>query len=356
MSLTQSSFYLDNSYLQGIKTTAKTDKNEAMKQVAEQFESLFLKEIISTMRKASFGGGMGDESQGMEHYQGMYDNQLAVVLAKRGGIGLADRLTRQLGSSMRLQGDENNPDQLKTQSILPLNLKVPQRDLSLNAVTAQAQALPLPKENKAEKQQEAQLFPMQGVDTRRQFNRNIVKTKMIDDAFSNVVAPTQSATITNFVQSIISVADKAAKQLGVDPQVLISQSALETGWGKHIPKHTDGSSSFNLFGIKANSGWQGKTVTVETKEFEHGRFVTREATFRAYNSEEASLNDYVKFIQNNPRYQQALNVSSDSAQYLQELQKAGYATDPKYAHKIQNIMQRLNTNIEIALNRRGIKT
>jgi flagellar protein FlgJ len=349
MSSTQASFYLDNSYLQGIKTTAKTDKNEAMKQVAEQFESLFLKEIISTMRKASFGGGMGDESQGMEHYQGMYDNQLAVVLAKRGGIGLADRLTRQLGSSMRLQGDENNPDQLKTQSILPLNLKVPQRDLSLNAVTAQAQALPLPKVNKAEKQQEAQLFPMQGVDTRRQFNHNIEKTKI-------VVTPTQNPTITNFAQPIMSVANKAAKQLGVDPQVLISQSALETGWGKHIPKHTDGSSSFNLFGIKANNGWQGKTVTVETKEFEHGRFVTREATFRAYNSEEASLNDYVKFIQNNPRYQQALNVSGDSAQYLQELQKAGYATDPKYAHKIQNIMQRLNTNIEIALNRRGTKT
>jgi flagellar protein FlgJ len=354
MSPTQANFYLDNSYLQGIKSTAKTDKNEAMKQVAEQFESLFLKEMISTMRKASFGGGMGDEGQGMEHYQGMYDNQLAVVLAKRGGIGLADRLTRQLGSSMRLQSDKNNSDQLKAQSILPLNLKVPQRDLSVNAVTAQA--LPLPKVNKAEIQQEAQLFPMQGVDARRQFNRNIVEIKIIDNAFSNVVTPKQNPTITNFVKSIISKADKAAKQLGVDPKVLISQSALETGWGKHIPKHIDGSSSFNLFGIKANNGWQGKTVTIETKEFEHGRFVTREATFRAYNSEEASLNDYVKFIQNNPRYQQALTVSGDSAQYLQELQKAGYATDPKYAHKIQNIMQRLSTNIKIALNRRGTKT
>jgi flagellar protein FlgJ len=354
MSPPQANFYLDNSYLQGIKSTAKTDKNVAMKQVAEQFESLFLKEMISTMRKASFGGGMGDEGQGMEHYKGMYDNQLAVVLAKRGGIGLADRLTRQLGSSMRLQSDKDNSDQLKAQSILPLNLKVPQRDLSVNAVTAQA--LPLPKVNKAEIQQEAQLFPMQGVDTRRQFNRNIVKTKMIDEAFSNVVAPTQSATITNFVQSIMFAADKAAKQLGVDSQVLISQSALETGWGKHIPKYTDGSSSYNLFGIKANKGWQGKTITVETKEFEHGRFVTKEATFRAYNSEEASLNDYVKFIQNNPRYQQALNVSGNSAQYLQELQKAGYATDPKYAHKIQQIMQGQTLTSAITINRRGIKT
>ncbi len=340
MKMADNSFYLDFSQLEKIKSTASNQHDKAVKQVAEQFESLFLKQIISTMRKASFGGGLGEDSFATDHYKDMYDNQIATLLAKRGGIGLADRLTRQLGSSMRLQGNENNPAQIHNQPVLPSQLKMPSRPMQAEAAqttnnpfTAQSSANSGKQAaNIAATEAEAVTIPLQGFDADRMFSQSLLKNQQIDNALQNTKAP------QDFVNQLLPHATNAANQLGVDPQVLIAQSALETGWGQKIPRYADGSSSFNLFGIKAGANWQGKTVTITTTEFEQGRFVKKQAVFRAYDNVQQSMQDYVRFIQQNPRYQGALNASSNSAQYLQELQKAGYATDPEYADKIQRIM------------------
>ena len=129
--------------------------------------------------------------------------------------------------------------------------------------------------------------------------------------------------------------------MGIDPAVLVAQSALETGWGKKVIQADQGS-SFNLFGIKADGRWDGKAATVSTVEFRDGLAVLEKASFRAYDSLSGSFNDYVDFLKSNPRYQQALDKVSDNKEFLAELQDAGYATDPKYAEKILGILGRNN--------------
>ncbi len=141
-----------------------------------------------------------------------------------------------------------------------------------------------------------------------------------------------------FVRTLLPHAQRAAQQLGVTPQVLLAQAANETGWGKAVPLHTDGSSGHNLFGIKADAHWQGARITASTVEFENGIAVRKPQAFRAYDSYAASFDDYVNFIRSNPRYQEALSHASDAAAYAQGLQQAGYATDPQYADKLQSIM------------------
>ena len=102
-------------------------------------------------------------------------------------------------------------------------------------------------------------------------------------------------------------------------------------------RHSDGRSSFNLFNIKADKSWQGKHVNKRTLEFEQGQPKKRMARFRSYGSWQQSFLDYARFIKTNPRYQQALKVSADPERYMHELQKAGYATDPEYGHKVMRI-------------------
>jgi len=126
----------------------------------------------------------------------------------------------------------------------------------------------------------------------------------------------------------------------MDTSVLLAQSALETGWGKHIPRHADGRSSFNLFGIKADRGWQGDSVGVGTLEYRNGEMRREQARFRAYETPADSFIDYVAFLRRNPRYGEALK-SRSGEEFIRGLQKAGYATDPRYADKILGIRDRV---------------
>ena len=118
----------------------------------------------------------------------------------------------------------------------------------------------------------------------------------------------------------------------------MAQSALETGWGKHVPHDGGGRASHNFFGIKADRSWDGDRQVHGTLEFESGSLVRRRAAFRQYDSMAASFNDFARFIQDNPRYGQALEARDDPEQFARELQQAGYATDPKYADKLISIM------------------
>src|SRR5680860_461384 len=139
-------------------------------------------------------------------------------------------------------------------------------------------------------------------------------------------------------------AQRIAKDSGINPRFMVAQAALETGWGKHMIEGKGDSSSpvpsYNLFGIKADQRWQGDSVAVTTTEFREGVPMKEQDVFRAYADYEASLRDYVDFLESNPRYRDVLAVADKPAQFAEKLQQASYATDPNYAEKIRSIMNR----------------
>jgi flagellar protein FlgJ len=120
--------------------------------------------------------------------------------------------------------------------------------------------------------------------------------------------------------------------------VLVAQAALETGWGRGIPRHSDGRSSHNLFGIKADAKWQGERLTLPTLEYIEDVAVRTPASFRSYPSYGESFADYVDFLRSNPRYARALQLVDNSEGFARALRDAGYATDPSYARKIIDIL------------------
>jgi flagellar protein FlgJ len=133
-------------------------------------------------------------------------------------------------------------------------------------------------------------------------------------------------------------AQAASRELGVAPQTLIAHAALETGWGRSMPRGADGQPSFNLFGIKAGAHWQGPAVGASTVEFEGGVAGTRIEPFRAYDSPAASFGDYVALLRGSSRYAAALGTGDDAAAFAGALQRGGYATDPDYARKLASVV------------------
>jgi peptidoglycan hydrolase FlgJ len=150
-----------------------------------------------------------------------------------------------------------------------------------------------------------------------------------------------------FVATMLPMAQAAAEKIGVDANYLVAQAALETGWGKSIIRQQDGSSSHNLFGIKA-ADWQGESARVLTTEYVDGKPTKASASFRAYGSFEQSFNDYVSFLQNNQRYDDALDATANPKTFVRELQRAGYATDPQYANKVAQIAKQMQTYQAVA--------
>ncbi len=143
-----------------------------------------------------------------------------------------------------------------------------------------------------------------------------------------------SASKDDFLRSMRPHAERAAQELGVDPDALLAQAALETGWGRSVPCSAQGECSFNLFGIKAGSQWSGATVNVPTFEFEEGIAVRKVERFRAYDSPADSFRDYAALIRDSARYANARGAGDNVEAFATALQQGGYATDPNYAQKI----------------------
>jgi len=161
------------------------------------------------------------------------------------------------------------------------------------------------------------------------------------------VEPVAFESQQQFVDTLLPYAEAAADELGVAPQVLIAQAALETGWGNAVQKLPNGRSSYNLFNIKAGADWRGQKLSVNSLEYIDGVARKERSAFRVYDSYAQSFADYVNFIKSSPRYAQALNVAEDPQAYATELQQAGYATDPIYAEKVMNILQRNVVNAPV---------
>jgi flagellar protein FlgJ len=131
---------------------------------------------------------------------------------------------------------------------------------------------------------------------------------------------------------------RVASELNLNPQALLAQAALETGWGQRMPRHADGTSSNNMFGIKAGAEWNGARVAADTVEVSQGVASTRRTAFRAYGSIEESVNDFAKLLASSPRYKEALSAGGDAQSYVASIGKSGYATDPEYANKLNQIL------------------
>ena len=151
--------------------------------------------------------------------------------------------------------------------------------------------------------------------------------------------PTNFGSPQEFVEALWPHAQEAAAELGMDPKMLLAQAALESGWGRAMAKAADGRDSHNLFGIKADRSWQGRSIAMPTLEYEDGVAVKRRAAFRSYDSFADSFRDYVGFLKANPRYTKALENADNPQRFIASLQKAGYATDPNYARKVLSIYQ-----------------
>ncbi|MDX5373857.1 MAG: flagellar assembly peptidoglycan hydrolase FlgJ [Pseudomonadaceae bacterium] len=344
-----------------------------IKKVAQEFESLFLNEMMKAMRKANevFAEGNFMNSNESKTYQDMHDQQLAVTLSKNnGGIGLASVLERQL-SQIKSGPKRVNPfaqveppqasaragafkpagegsaavrddSQLLNQRRLSLPSKLTDRLLA-GIVPGAGEAQPLAGKDWVPAQASAvadskplTLDNSDAVSGRRVAQPPLAKGK---SAF---------ASAADFVATMLPLAEEAAQKIGVDARYLVAQAALETGWGKSIIRQADGSSSHNLFGIKAHGGWQGDSARVLTTEYKGGAAVKEAASFRAYDSYRQSFNDYVNFLQGNGRYQEALAATDNPESFVRELQAAGYATDPQYARKIVQIARQMQTYQAVA--------
>jgi peptidoglycan hydrolase FlgJ len=338
------SVYSDLAGLAALKRDARAADPNALRAVAKQFESIFAKMMLSSMRKASFGDPLlGSDSQ--DFYQGMFDDQLAIDLTKGRGLGLADMLVQQLTRSGMVPGGS-----AASESTDPKALSLKLADPRTNAAQATGAV------DVRAPSARAGLFDFGGaaladtggldaLDATTAFIAKMLAGNASAADAENASAGTQAgwhpASPDDFVRELWPCAEAAGKELGIDPRHLLAQAALETGWGKSLPCDADGRTSFNLFGIKANGDWSGPSVSVRTLEFEGGVPVPRQARFRAYDSAADSFRDYVAVLRNNPRYADALNTGSDASAFASALQRGGYATDPAYARKLTAIAQNL---------------
>ncbi len=311
---------------QQLRAQARSDGGKsALPAVAKQFEAIFTQMMLKSMREAN--AGMGSDLAGSEQvdsYRQLFDQQLSLSLANgRNGLGIAKMLVRQLGGK---EAPAAVPDQA---------FAVPAADVRNAHVRA---LLQLGADPAAGDDATSALGMPSTADDSSPWQR--VLDRMGRGAMD--VADTAARLLpggdpVNFVRALAPHAAEAAKKLGVSVRALLAQAALETGWGKHLPRGGDGSSSFNLFGIKAGSSWDGDKVSVPTLEYENGVAVRKRDAFRAYDSPADSFADYARLLSDSPRYAQALGQGENIAAFARGLVHGGYATDPAYVAKITAI-------------------
>lgn len=296
---------------------------DQLRQVAGQFESLFVQMLLKNMRATSFDeDGLLNNDQ-IKFYQQMFDQQIAVEATKGKGLGIADMLVRQLGGDPQSAGGTTAGPAPQVPPVTRETLFGPQA-----AAAAPAE------NNRGQDGQHPHPNPLPGAGEG-------AKVSLRGDSFGEAGSPRE------FIRALWPHARRAAAALDVPAEGILAQAALETGWGKHVMQQPDGRSSFNLFGIKADGRWQGEQVIKPTLEFRDGVMQPERAAFRAYDSLAEGVTDYARFLQDQPRYREALQAESGEA-FARALQQAGYATDPDYARKIGAIMNRSDFRQQVA--------
>jgi flagellar protein FlgJ len=273
--------------LEALKRQARQSPDAALKQAAQQFESVFMNMMLRAMREATPQDGMFDSDQ-TRMFTGMLDQQLAQTMSAR-GVGLADVMVKQLSRGMAAmpKAVETSGASVGAQQIAPP---------SIPAAAPKATAMP--------------------------------------SAYSESA---QQA----FVQKLMPHALQASQTSGIPAHLMLGQAALESGWGRREIKMADGSNSHNLFGIKAGAGWNGKVAEVMTTEYVNGAPVKQVEKFRAYGSYAEAFQDYARMLGSNPRYAGVVQ-QTEAAGFSMAMQRAGYATDPQYADKLARVIGKVS--------------
>ena len=291
--------WLDMQGLQSLKSAAGNSPHDpaTLRAVAQQFESLLVNMMMKSMREAKLGDGLFDTDQ-TRLYQDLLDQQLSLTLSQGKGLGIADLLVRSL-----------TPQAASAGHALGTYPKPPKR------IAAGA--------------------PASIVDALREGATNAAPAgPPVAHGGSGALATSPE----EFVALVLPNAEAAGAELGVDPLALLAQAALESNWGRQIPT-ADGSSSFNVFGIKADPGWGGRRTVKETLEYSGAIPERRREPFRAYESVAHSFDDYVTFLKGNARFSGALQQGQDGEAFAVALHRAGYATDPDYSAKISAVLR-----------------
>jgi flagellar protein FlgJ len=271
-----------------LRNTASTDPNAAVREAAKQFEGIFMQQLMKSMRDAQMSSGMLDNS-GTKLGTEMLDQQFATQMTGLPG-GLSDIIAKQLERQ----------------------LGEPLANIAADAAKASVER------SNAGKEAPATSATLRGLEGKE---RQMGFLKLHGDAAKAAEAAT-----------------------GIPANFMVAQAAHESGWGRHEIKHRDGSTSFNVFGIKAGANWKGPVAEVTTTEYINGQPHKVKAKFRAYGSYEEAFTDYAKLMKNNPRYAKVVDNASSAQGFAQGLQKAGYATDPAYADKLTRM---INTTLRL---------
>jgi len=276
--------------LAALRNGAARDPKAAIKETAKQFETLFMQQLLKGMRDAQSAMSTGMlTNQGTQLGTEMLDAEYAKKMSGAPG-GLADVIARQL-------------------------------ERQLGTVT-----------------------PPAGTKA------GATPTSVPGAATPAIGHPSSTATHRqlDFVQRHTEAARAAEAQTGIPASFMVAQAAHESGWGRHEIRNTDGSTSFNVFGIKAGPGWSGRVAEVTTTEVIDGIARKVTARFRAYGSYEDSFSDYARLMKDSPRYSRVVADASTgavgAAGFAQGLQRAGYATDPAYADKLTRV---INTTLRL---------
>ena len=343
--------YLDPNSLNSIKAMGRDKDPQALKEVAKKFEAMFVQQMLKTMREANeaFGEGNYFDSQTTRFHRDMLDQQMVLNLTSGRGIGLADHFYKQMlekhGADMRPESDSlslpaqgvngalDNAVEYKTANDTDADVtSADDLDNWINDFIHMSDNTQLQTLFSDAKSDEKVQPPIHyGIPP-------VVPNKFIAGSQRAGQKASISNTQENFVMLLKPHAEKAAAELNINPDVLIAQVALETGWGKHVIHDKQGQNSFNLFNIKTGSQWQGDKVNVATLEYRDGVAINEKADFRKYSDYAESFSDYVRLMKNSSRYEPVLQKGNDSAAYADALQSAGYATDPEYAKKIKRLL------------------
>ena len=406
VSSSDSGSYSDLNRLNQLKVGDKNSDGN-MRKVAQEFESLFLGEMLKSMRSATEALGQDNpmNTPAAKQYQEMYDQQLAVSMSREGGgIGLADVLMRQMSKNKPMApGEAAAASQAKQEAAkAAVQTPVAAGTVAINGPLSRVNGQrPLWASRSVHAPQEAGEGGHRNDMALINQRRLALPPMLADRLLAGLVpsAPTTAATVNktqlperttttgtgplyngdwlanaqqsssagmqiygramaqiplappkkafgsadDFVNTMLPMAREAAARIGVDPRYLVAQAALETGWGKSVMRQQDGSSSHNLFGIKAGTSWQGNSARAITSEFRNGQMVKETAEFRSYDSYKDSFHDLVTLLQTNNRYQDVVKSADNPEQFVRELQKAGYATDPDYASKISQIARQMTS-------------
>ena len=292
-------FVLDTKAAAELRNKLKQDPQAGLKQAAQQFEGMLLQMVLKSMRDATPQDGMMNSDQ-TRFFTSIFDQQLAQNLSTQGKLGFAKLIEQQLG-----------------------------RNLASGKLDVNASSLEVLQQSLVERQTASSAGQYAGGGAERVRSAPPV---VMENSLSGI-----PAGAGEFVNRIWPHAVDAAKSLGVPPQFLVAHAALETGWGKSEIRSADGSSSYNLFGVKAGRSWQGLSVDVPTTEYVNGVAQSTRDKFRVYGSYSESFRDYANLLRNNPRFSNVLG-QQDGTQFARSLQQSGYATDPMYADKLGRII------------------